>query len=221
VLNGVETDRSQIVEVVDFSKNTNCPDLMDYPIVTSSSLGIILPNDNVPIVCGGADTNKCFIYTSSGWNETFSMNEVRTEIIGMAKSPFQNASHKMFVLGTTNNAEVLTDSGWERVSIKTPKIFSMSCLMVLNETSIMVIRGMNDNQYQSNETYIFNSETKTWVAGPALMVKRAACGCGKVLASSTSSTQLVLAIGGYTGNGNSQLSVEVLHDVKDAWKRGK
>ena len=155
---------SQIVETFALAPNfTRCRNLQNFPVVTQGSVGCVLPKSRQPIVCGGSIEdgigNQCYIFYLSSWRATFSMNENRTFFVGMVGSPYQNSSHKMFVLGggQSLNAEVLTGSGWEVIGPPIPSSFYLSCLIVLNETSIFLIGGGENNIF-SNETYIFNSE---------------------------------------------------------------
>ena len=70
------------------------------------------------------------------------MKEARMNFVGMPSSPYQNSSHKFFVLGPSATAEVLTDSGWEIIGPPLPKAISFSCLIVIDETTIFVIGSL-------------------------------------------------------------------------------
>jgi hypothetical protein len=66
------------------------------------------------------------------------MNENRIHFMGMPSSPYRNSSHKFFVLGPDLTAEVLTDAGWEVFGPAVPKPFYVSCMVIINETTIFV-----------------------------------------------------------------------------------
>jgi len=169
------------------------------------------------MVCGGLDSNKCYNYVSSDWVETLSMNAPRMHFAGMVGSPYQNASHKYYVLGNPGSAEVLTDSGWEEIGPPTPTIFYLSCLMIINETSILVFEGQVPGVKEFSQlTYIFNSVTNTWMLGPYLQRPRNAVGCGLIRKSDDSGKNIFIIAGGVGGD----LTVEILDEIGGQWYTG-
>lgn len=145
-LNSADSDFSQIVETLNISDgNFKCKDLINYPLELTSTAAANLPERNVPIICGGQNienetviTNKCYLLDEFGWTATFHMNDKRTHFSAMSRSPYRNESHKMFVLGYTRRAEVLTEKGWEYIGLPTPDLFYLSCMMIIDDSSILV-----------------------------------------------------------------------------------
>ena len=216
ITNGNDSTTSWIVEVVDLNSTTSiCFGLPDYPLAVSGSFGGLQSNF-VPLICGGGYSNKCHQYSNKQWKETFPMNVNRSFFAGMAGSPYRNASHKFYVLGN-NTSEVLTDSGWQLIGPPLPKTLSFSCLMVINETSILVVAEtvLNGKQYWQ-ETFVFNSERETWSAGPVRKFATKVDGCGLVPTSNQSKVSFIVA-----GSFNGIPYFEVLNDTNGIWQLGK
>jgi len=226
VLNGLDVDTSQAVESAEiFPPYKTCPDLQPFPVAIRATFGALLPDINKPIVCGGYDvntlSNACFLYGSTGWKATFSMKRPRWHFTGMAKSPYLNDSHKMFILGGGSpSSEVLTDAGWEITGPYLPSDFYLSCMISINRTSILVIGGQSDLDVLTNSTYIFNSVNNRWVVGPSLNSKRRYFGCGKIRQDEESDNKLFLVAGGSTEDPSAAYTVELLGDVTDSWYNG-
>ena len=53
----------------------------------------------------------------------------------------------MFVLGYTERAEVLTENGWEYIGLLTPKMFHLSCILIIDDNSIMVAGIYNNDEF--------------------------------------------------------------------------
>jgi len=103
VLNGYYAEASDIVEVVDLkSPDTVCMNLPQFPLLTRGTFGGLI-DGGTPLVCGGQDSRDCYIFKGGRWSETFSMNENRIHFAGMEGSPYQNHSHKFFVLAPTSS----------------------------------------------------------------------------------------------------------------------
>jgi len=107
VLNGYLADESEIVEVVDLkSPDSVCLNLPKFPLVARGTFGGTI-DGGTPLVCGGRDSNDCYVYKGGQWSETFSMNENRFHFTGMVGSPFQDPSHKFFVLAPSTSGTKL------------------------------------------------------------------------------------------------------------------
>lgn len=222
VLNGQTNNGSTSVDTVQINPfYKTCESLKDFPLSTFATFATLLADNNTPIVCGGFSTNQCFLYDeSSGWKETFPMTESRMFFTGMSGSPYKNASHKMYVLGYSNTAEVLTYSGWETVGPPTPKPFYNACLMVINATSVMVAGGYDGNNATAS-TYIFNTATNEWTLGPLLITARLGFACGLIQSSKADNTPLFIVAGGLIDNTNAVYSVELLDQQMDQWYLGR
>ena len=224
MVNSFFSGASQIPEVFDLSFDTTiCSDLATYPINTRGTHGGLLP-DLIPIVCGGLGVDRCFTFEySSGWTETYRMNSPRMHSTGMTGSPYQNTSHKYFILGgNTLKPEVLTDSGWEILNGNYPSKFYKSCLMVINETSFLVFEGEPDQYWPfSTRTFIFNAAFNRWTRGPELIQARRIVGCGLIRESSSSSRNFFIVAGGENDGPSAMRSVEILNDLGGNWRPGK
>jgi hypothetical protein len=219
ILTAYQND-SRLVEIVDISSSlTTCENLPDYPITTRGTVGGLLDN-KVPIVCGGLNVKDCYQYQQGQWQLSFPMNENRYHSAGMVSSPYQNVSHKLFVVGGGNPpliaAEVLTATGWEVIGSPLPKQFFVSCLVSINETTIMLIGGTIENITYSKDTYIFNALTNIWVKGPSMELGRRGAGCGKISENGQSNRQIIIVAGGE----NARTSVEFLDDIDGSWRSG-
>jgi hypothetical protein len=216
VMNGYFEGNSKIVEVVDLAKSTtNCKKLTNFAVITRGTHGGLLP-DFTPIVCGGANSNNCYKYYINNWVQTYSMHVPRMHFTGMTGSPYQNSSHLYYVIGN-GSAEVLTDSGWEVIGPPTPTQFYHSCLMVINETSILVFEGqVSGVRDYSPLTYIYNSVTNAWTSGPSLKRSRRAVGCGLIRKTEDSDEKIFIIAGGEGGG----VSVELLDEIDGQWYRG-
>ena len=222
-MNSIDSVSSREVEVVDLGSTTTwCDELMPYPFVTRGTHGGLMPN-GTPIVCGGQNSNQCFAYDMSEWNlnpgwvETFPMSTPRMHFVGMSGSPYKNSSHKYFVIGNWR-AEVLTDSGWEVIGPTPPSPFYTGCLMIINETSVLVVEGQYPSvRDTSRNTYILNTKIDRWVKGPILSWSRNTAGCGLVRESKTSSRNVFIVSG---GNGLGGGRTELLLDLQDRWYPG-
>ena len=144
----------------------------------------------------------------------------------MPSSPFQNAAHKMFVIGgyplQVTNMDVLTDAGWQQLPISFPNKQAMqaSCLMVINETSFLMIVGATTTTQLTKETYIFNSIGNSWSPGPALSNEKVDVGCGTIKKSNLSNERLMVVIGGDIIGGSSHI-VEFLDSIEGQWRQGQ
>ena len=154
-LNSADSSSGPIVETLNMSiRNYKCNNLKNYPLTVTSTFGANLNERNTPIICGGQNTtnvaeitNKCFLLDESGWTEIFKMKDSRMHFSGMSNSPYRNIGHKMFVLGYTQRAEVLTENGWEYIGPLTPKMFHLSCILIIDDNSIMVAGIYNNDEF--------------------------------------------------------------------------
>jgi hypothetical protein len=215
VLNSLENTKT--VEVIDFSNNSACEDLQNYPIPTRGSVGGLIDN-KIPMVCGGKGVEECYQYNQGQWQPSAPMLEVSFHSTCMATSPYHNSTHNFFVLGgqpPATSIEVLTTNGWEMVS-RLPKVFFHNCILNLDDKSIILIAGAVDNNWYSKETYIYNTLTDAWTTGPSLANGRYAHGCEKIPESSQSNREVIIAVGGM----GSPQTVEILDGINNIWKMG-
>jgi hypothetical protein len=215
-------------EIVDLSSaTTSCQNLPDYPLSSVGTIGGLIQG-KTPLVCGGMSTTDCYELVSAGgekrWLSTFPMTTDRWGCCaGMPGSPFGNSSHKFYAVGV-DNAEVLTDSGWEVIGPALPKSVYSPCLMTVDDTTVLLAAGSivdketNSRETNSRVTYIFNSVKNSWTPGPLLLTGRKNMGCGSINENSQSNRKLLIVAGGE----NAYRSVEILDGVglTSQWRQG-
>ena len=214
ILNGF--DGLQSVEVVDLnSTTTTCKSLPDFPLNLRGSYGDLI-DGKTPLVCGGYNSKSCYVYSDEGWKSTFNLSQVQFHFAGMSSSPFRNSSHKFFIIGRTA-MEVLTPTGWEKLDISLPvsSVYAQ-CMIVVNETTVLLMAGTSPTSTYSRETYIFNSITNSWTRGPLLTNGRRAMGCGTIKENAASNNRIFLVAGGEAAD----KSVELLDSLTGQWRAG-
>lgn len=223
ILNGL--DNLTTVEIVDLSSSTTvCDNLPNYPYAIRGTSGGLLDN-KIPLVCGGISVQDCFQYREGKWEATFPMNENHFHFSSMPSSPYKNESHRFFLLGGGEppalSVEVLTNNGWEVTGSQLPRIFHGSCMVSVNETTIMLIAGSLGNGKLLTETFIFNSLTNVWVSGPPILSGRRFHGCGYIKENGQSKSKIIIAAGGTTGGWEALNSVEFLDGIDGSWRSGE
>ena len=213
------------IEIIDLgSSSTSCKDLSDFPRLVYAAIGGVAYKKN-PIICGGMDskiTRACSSFEDGVWNSFPSLSTLRG-YAAASSSPFFNED--LFVTGGyldedayINTAEILTDAGWWQIAGAVPvkRIFS-HCMVLLNSTTVLVIGGIQD-EYNSPNTYFFNTKSEEWVAGPKLLYGRDSHSCGKIKKDSQSNQESVIVVGGW--NVPLMSSVEILDVGSNMWRTG-
>ena len=90
------------------------------------------------------------------------------------KSPYSKDSFQIYITGGENNedlvntAEVLSEDGWSTAIPSLPVVIESHCMVLINDSAVMVIAGYQDRTYYSPRTYILNTEEGRWRRGPGL-----------------------------------------------------
>ena len=170
-------------EVIDLSNpNAQCDLLDDYPEEVMLATGALLQNDK-PLICGG-------------WNDQLIKND-KCNIIGKegqiqllekraASSSIAIDEDSLWITGGVNDDGHLKTT--EFVNIKTlssipgpdlPIELAGHCMVKLNQTTVIVIGGENDNGIV-DKTFLYNIDNPEFEvrSGPTLNLPRDGPGCG-------------------------------------------
>ncbi len=222
-MNGTTDD----IEVIDLeSPSTTCSNLPSFPSQIHGGIGGL--QDEEPLICGGFDsglgnfTSKCHLYRNGGWVETYSLTEPKA-FMAISRTPFDEESDRFLISGgqnpiQLNTSEVLTENGWVAVEQDLPVTLWRHCMVLLNETTVLVVGGHNAETPYSNETYLLDSDTGVWSEGPRLNIGRHDHSCGRIRTDSGSLEKRVIVVGGY--NESFLSSVEVLNTETWTWEFG-
>ena len=220
--------RLNSIEIIDLgSSSSSCQDLTHFPRSVHGAIGGLNPNRH-PIICGGYSSDDysfssaCSSYEDGVWNSFPSMTTPRG-FAAASPSPYSNDD--LFVTGGRifngdeglNTSEVLSDGSWQQISTPLPKTIFRHCMVLLNSTTVLVIGGIQD-EYNSPNTYFFNTKSEEWVAGPRLLYGRDSHSCGKIKKDSQSNQESVIVVGGW--NVPLMSSVEILDAGASVWRTG-
>ena len=222
---GGRTDKIEILDLESPSKT--CENLPNFPFALYGSFGGLGFQDK-PIMCGGRNDHntyfkKCFYLEENEWTFAPRLNSPRL-VAAVSSSPYPSKSQKLFVTGGRNDdnsrlntAEVLTEHGWKSLPQTLPVTIFSHCSVLVNETTVMVIGGLQNDQ-KSSKTYYLNTEKEDWVEGPQLKTKRWFHSCGRIRKNSQSAELSVIVAGGF--DKSSLSSVEILDHGSTEWKVG-
>lgn len=176
-----------------------------------------------PIFCGGfrnADWNAVTDSCYGLYNETpvYDMTVAR----GNAASVALNQTHiwitgghtKWISTPLTSSEFISFQSGVSKPGPDLPKPMEDHCMATINQTHVILVGGLDDD-FISDETYIYDLELGLWSDGPKLNQKRRGFGCA------ASYSGLIVVAGGYSGEyqkGWFLTSVEIL--IGDQWILG-
>jgi hypothetical protein len=199
------------------SSSTTCKNPPNFPAKVSSAIGGLGLKGN-PIICGGLQngsmSNKCYSLENNDWVSSASMNSVRVDA---AAAQLQNG--KLLVTGGfyssgsyLNRAEMLTEEGWESNIPSLPVTIAAHCMVTVNSTTVLIIGGMQNNQF-SGKTFYFTFGEESWTEGPKLKYRRAHHSCGKIRRNKVSQEISIIVAGVF-------LSVEILDEGSNEWRTG-
>lgn len=78
------------------------------------------------------------------------------------------------------SSEILTNDGWKSIQSDMPLGIQFHCMVLVNETSAMVIGGDTSPSANSNRTFFFDFINQIWSQGPDLKTGRHEHVCGMV-----------------------------------------
>jgi hypothetical protein len=211
------------IEIIDLSSSeSSCNNFPPYPYATERAKGQLSFHE-IPLICGGYDPNRneCKIFEYGEWRPFGSMTEARLDF-AITKSPFGNDT-KLFLTGGKNEqhlatTEILKKGVFKKGPVKLPVNIAFHCMVLLNNTSVIVIGGIQNSSY-SGKTHILRTENMHWSNGPQLSVPRDLHSCAKIAKNTFETEQSIIVAGGWTGT-EEIISVEILDDGSSQWRRG-
>ena len=230
---------SNTVEYIDLSStSTTCigTGSNTLPVYLYGAVGGV-GTGGMPKICGGwsgpnwyraAVTNACNVLNTNSnvWSGTTALpNSVG--FAAASTSPYPSAS--IFVTGGgSGSIQVISTSSQSLANLvwtsapSLPLPLWKHCQVQLNTTAVLVIGGGTTifNRYFST-TYILNTVTNKWTAGPQLAIGRLQHSCARILTDGTPNKYSTIVVGGIIGiNNQVTASVEILDDGATAWRAG-
>ncbi len=157
---------------------------------------------------------QCYTLTNAGWTQNYSLSVARH----FASSIKMPDSDEIFFLGGENNssgslstAEILNQNGFELIQME--KKFSRHCATPVDSTRILIIGGINEDEYYSPKTFIYNTSLNAFMDGPTLMRGRHFHSCSRM------NERHFLVAGGQDLWGGLS-SVEILDNANGEWYEG-
>jgi hypothetical protein len=155
------------------------------------------------------------------WVSSASMNSVRADA---AAAQLQDG--KLLVTGgydgsssDLNSAEMLTEEGWESNIPSLLVTIVAHCMVTVNSTTVMIIGGIQNDQYYSGKTFYFTFGEESWTEGPELKNERGYHSCGKIRRNKESQEMSIIVAGGFAGSSRLS-SVEILYEGSNEWQTG-
>ena len=235
---GTSLELSNTVEYIDLSSSTKrcigvgSNTLPAYLLGAVGGVGV----GGLPKICGGrsgsgpsligaAVTNACNLLniTSKVWTGTTALPNA-VESAAASTSPYPSAA--IFVTGGSGaygtlyaSSQSLANLAWTpKPSLPIP--LAGHCQVQLTTTTVLVIGGAtNSNNLYSRATYILNTVTNTWTAGPQLAIGRNSHSCARILTDGAPNKYSTIVVGGLISPGTTA-SVEILDDGATAWRAG-
>ena len=84
------------------------------------------------------------------------------------------------------SSELLTSEGWKMFEPDLPIGVERHCMVLVNNSHIMLIGGKTEEAKYSGKTYFLNLEGGTWEDGPVLNIPRNSHACGMLKKDSKS-----------------------------------
>ncbi len=217
-----EIDTCEVINLA--SSASTCKNSPNFPAKVYAAIGGLGFKGN-PIICGGvqndAKSNKCYSLENNEWVSSASMSSKR---VGAA--PAQLKDGKLLVIGgydasfsSLNNAEMLTEEGWESNIPSLQVTILDHCMVTVNSTTLMAIGGFQ-NGHISGKTFYFTFGKESWTEGPELKNKRRYPSCGKIRRNKESQEMSIIVAGGWDGFFSFLSSVEILDEGSNVWQTG-
>ena len=77
-------------------------------------------------------------------------------------------------------AEILSPGGWKILPEASPVAILRHCMVLVDDSNILLVGGIIDEELYSNKTLFYNFDSKLWRYGPDLKVPRRSHACGMV-----------------------------------------
>ncbi len=210
-------------EVINLQSSTSiCKNPPNLPATIYSAIGGLGLKEK-PIICGGRQngvrSDWCYSLENNQWISTGRLNSVRS---GAAAVQLQDG--KILLTGgnnasdAINSVEMLTEDGWDSQIPSLPVTVYNHCMVAVNSTTVMVIGGIQNNEF-SEKTFYFTFGEESWYEGPELKYKRHRHCCGKIKRDKNSDEMVIIVAGGW--DESSKLSaVEILDEGANEWQTG-
>jgi Galactose oxidase, central domain len=212
-----------------------CDNLQEYPVGLEGGTGQLI-DKKMPIICGGAKTNRwvdscdCYALQNQSWTKISSLNECRR----YPASTLVSLEHEEEVLMITggndeptvfNSVEFFDGTNWEQEDLSVlPRGVWEHCLVKINSTTLFLIGGSETSggaSFPVSATHFYDVNDNQWIPGPALNVARAGAGCGILNWMNPQTNQMekiVVAAGGYGSSTTELLYVDRIGDY--SWIMG-
>jgi hypothetical protein len=223
------SDKGSIkIEIIDLESPTNvCQPsfLADYPFdQVRGASGGLLTNNNA-LICGGdydgsEILDDCFAINENGIKNGSRLSLPRSYAASVVwnSTTLWLTGGKLDTGGRTKSTEFVQLTG----SIPGPDLpleVQSHCLVSLNETTVLFIRGRLLDDTRSKATFYYNTDHKTWTDGPSLIKGRNTHSCALFKSPQHGHTDTVIVTGGY--NAGLLASTEYLNWESNSWQLGK
>ncbi len=122
---------------------------------------------------------------------------------------------------STNTLDILTPTGWNQYLPSVPVTIYSHGQVTLDQSSIMLISGIQNEINFKRETWILNFNNANWTSGPPLQTGRNGHRCCRMPVSSTNNTMGTICVGGINDTSKPALtSSEILIDGATGWSYG-
>ena len=125
---------------------------------------------------------------------------------------------QIYVIGGEENstehhdtAEMLTKNGSKLIRLN--KKLSRHCVVPVNDTTLLIIGGINDKESFSRKSFLYNTSSNKFSTGPPLMKGRQLQSCSKL------NTNIFVIAGGRDSWGGIN-TVEILDNINGQWYAG-
>jgi len=148
-----------------------------------------------------SDILICFSYLLFKYSIVAFLNYVLRRRFTKYDLFYLNRTHQFFVFGdeTAKSVEVLTKTGWITMAATLPEIIYVSCIVPIDDSTIMITAGNQGGESFSTKTIYYKPAVNSWVLGPELKFGRYGHGCGKISEDDQSPLFSIIVAGGENG----------------------
>mgnify|MGYP001398674993 CR=1 FL=1 len=193
IVTGSPFDDGINMEIVDVEDSSFTCQFESFPVRLYGATGGLI--NGLPFLCGGYNiyfSNDCYKMTGAGsWtkDETASLNTGRI-FAGTGSVVIENQLILSGGFGRTrepgllNSIEMVSpDTAASTPSVELPTGFELHCLVKWDESTVMVIGGVDvlqETQVHRTETLLIDVVSNTLSAGPILNTGRSLHACGEI-----------------------------------------